>query len=85
MILKFRALSVAPFLALIWLYQKLISPFLPQSCIYYPSCSHYAQQAFAQHGLVKGLILAIWRVFRCQPFCQGGIDEVPKQFTLFKS
>jgi len=76
---------IAPFLGLIWVYQKLINPMLPSSCIYQPSCSHYAQEALMKHGVIKGLILAIWRILRCQPFCQGGIDEVPENFSLFKS
>jgi len=76
---------ILPFLGLIWLYQKIISPMLPPSCIYQPSCSCYAQTALKKHGLVKGLILSIWRLLRCQPFCKGGIDEVPDHFSLFKS
>lgn len=78
-------LLTAPFLALIWVYQKAISPLLPPSCIYHPSCSHYAQEALVRHGLFKGLMLSVWRLLRCQPFCQGGIDEVPRTFNLFKS
>lgn len=74
----------APFLALIWVYQKVLSPMLPPSCIYHPSCSHYAQQALTRHGLLKGLLLSVWRLLRCQPFCQGGVDEVPETFNLFK-
>ncbi|OGG95402.1 MAG: membrane protein insertion efficiency factor YidD [Candidatus Lambdaproteobacteria bacterium RIFOXYD2_FULL_50_16] len=75
-------LIVSPFLGLIWLYQKLISPFLPPSCIYHPSCSHYAQEALAKHGLIKGGLLAVWRLLRCQPFGAGGIDPVPETFAF---
>lgn len=64
------------FIVLISLYQKAISPFLPQSCKYYPSCSHYAVKALKRHGLWKGLMLSAWRVLRCNPWSQGGIDDI---------
>ncbi len=65
---------------LIWLvrgYQLLISPFLPPSCRFYPSCSHYAIEALQRHGPVKGLWLAVRRVGRCHPWHPGGHDPVP--------
>lgn len=80
-----RRWTVAPVLGLIWLYKKILSPLLPPACIYYPTCSEYAHQALVRHGLFKGLILAVWRLLRCQPFCQGGVDEVPLEFKLLKS
>jgi uncharacterized protein len=65
---------------LIWLvrgYQLLISPFLPPSCRFYPSCSHYAIEALQRHGPLKGLWLAVRRVGRCHPWHPGGHDPVP--------
>ena len=59
------------------LYQKIISPWLPASCRFRPSCSQYAIEAIQVHGLCKGGILALWRILRCQPFCHGGFDPVP--------
>jgi len=65
-------------LFLIRLYQKLVSPALPaNTCRFYPSCSHYGYQAIYKHGLIKGFFLAVWRVFRCNPFNPGGYDPVP--------
>ena len=66
------------FLALIRFYQKTISTSLPSNtCRFYPSCSHYGYQAIYKHGAIKGLFMAIWRVFRCNPFNPGGYDPVP--------
>lgn len=58
-------------------YQLLISPLLPVTCRYYPSCSNYALQAVSRHGLVWGSVLAGWRLLRCNPFTAGGVDDVP--------
>ena len=66
-----------PFLLLIRGYQRVISPVLPPSCRFYPSCSDYAYEAIDKHGLLKGGRLAVWRVLRCNPFCKGGLDPVP--------
>lgn len=66
-----------PFLLLIRGYKRLISPLLPPSCRFYPTCSDYAYEAIEKHGLLKGGRLAIWRVLRCNPFCKGGLDPVP--------
>jgi putative membrane protein insertion efficiency factor len=64
-------------LGLIRLYQKIISPALPvNTCRFYPSCSHYGYQAIYKHGLVKGGLMALWRVLRCNPFNPGGYDPV---------
>jgi putative membrane protein insertion efficiency factor len=63
--------------ALVRLYQRLVSPLLPPSCRYYPSCSSYAVQALQQHGAVKGMWLAVRRVARCHPWTPGGVDRVP--------
>jgi putative membrane protein insertion efficiency factor len=58
-------------------YQILLSPLLPPACRFFPSCSHYAIQAFEKHGLLRGTHLAAWRLLRCQPFGRGGYDPVP--------
>ncbi len=62
---------------LITLYQKLLSPWLPPSCRYTPSCSQYAKEALLKHGLFRGLLLAVRRLSRCHPFHAGGYDPVP--------
>lgn len=65
-------------LALIRLYQKTISPSLPpNTCRFYPSCSHYGYQAIYKYGVFKGGWMAAWRVLRCNPFNPGGVDPVP--------
>jgi putative membrane protein insertion efficiency factor len=65
-------------LALIRLYQAVISPSLPpNTCRFYPSCSHYGYQAIYKHGAIKGAFMAVWRVLRCNPFNPGGYDPVP--------
>ena len=58
-------------------YKLCISPLLPPSCRFYPSCSSYAIQAITLHGPLKGLWLAVTRILRCHPFCKGGYDPVP--------
>jgi putative membrane protein insertion efficiency factor len=70
---------------LVWLvrgYQVFISPGLPGRCKYYPSCSQYAIDALREYGVLRGLVLASWRVLRCNPFSYGGYDPVERQ-TLF--
>lgn len=65
---------------LLWLirgYQKAISPMLPPSCRFEPTCSHYAYGAIQKHGVIKGSGLAVWRVLRCNPWGKGGYDPVP--------
>ena len=66
------------FIFFIKLYQKLISPFFPPTCRFYPSCSEYAILAIEEHGPVMGLFLALMRILRCHPLSKGGIDLVPK-------
>lgn len=65
------------FMSLIRGYQLAISPLLPASCRYYPTCSAYALEAFERHGVLKGGWLAIRRILRCHPFRPGGYDPVP--------
>ncbi|MCD7728112.1 MAG: membrane protein insertion efficiency factor YidD [Ruminococcus sp.] len=67
---------------LVKIYQKVISPLFPARCKYYPTCSKYAVDAFKKHGFFKGLILAVWRILRCNPWSNGEIDPVPEKFTL---
>ncbi|HLS40920.1 MAG TPA: membrane protein insertion efficiency factor YidD [Ornithinicoccus sp.] len=76
------ATDINRFLArpLIWLvrgYQLLVSPLLPPSCRYYPSCSAYAVEALRVHGLFRGSWLAARRLARCHPWTAGGVDHVP--------
>ncbi|HDQ00673.1 MAG TPA: membrane protein insertion efficiency factor YidD [bacterium] len=63
-------------LILIKFYQKAISPFFLPSCRFYPSCSEYSLQAINKHGAIRGGLLSIWRVLRCNPFNKGGYDPV---------
>lgn len=67
----------AVLIALIRVYQYAVSPLLGQRCKYYPSCSNYAVGALREHGVVRGLGLASWRLLRCNPFSDGGYDPVP--------
>lgn len=65
------------------LYQRLISPAFGQRCKFYPSCSEYAIQAIGTFGILRGLVLAAWRLLRCNPWSQGGLDPVENQ-RVFK-
>ncbi|MCX8033374.1 MAG: membrane protein insertion efficiency factor YidD [Thermoleophilia bacterium] len=68
--------------ALIWCvrgYQIFVSPFLPRVCKYYPSCSQYAIDAIRQFGPARGVVLAAWRLLRCNPLSMGGYDPVEQQ------
>ena len=75
-----RSLFVLP----IRIYQKLVSPLFGERCKYYPSCSEYAAQAITRFGILRGLVLAGWRLLRCNPWSRGGFDPVEDQ-RLFKS
>ncbi len=73
-----KNLARIPLLALIRLYQNTISLTLPpDTCRFYPTCSHYGYQAIYKYGVFKGGLMAAWRVLRCNPFNPGGIDPVP--------
>ncbi|NQW24488.1 MAG: membrane protein insertion efficiency factor YidD [SAR202 cluster bacterium] len=61
----------------IWVYQRTLSPFLPTSCRFYPSCSHYSQEAVEKYGVLKGTWLGIRRLGRCRPLGGQGYDPVP--------
>lgn len=69
------------FSLLITSYQKWISPAFAPRCKYYPSCSTYTLNAIQHFGL-KGLLLAVWRLLRCNPWSNGGVDYVPNKFTF---
>ena len=75
-----RRAVVAPIRA----YQRVVSPALPRRCRYEPTCSAYAVQAIERYGILRGLILAVWRVLRCNPWSHGGYDPVEAQ-RLFSS
>jgi uncharacterized protein len=74
-----RALVLAPIRG----YQRFISPALPARCKYHPTCSAYAVQAIRSYGILRGSVLAVWRLLRCNPFSHGGYDPVSAQ-TLFR-
>ncbi len=69
-------------LAPIGAYQRWISPGLPRRCRYEPTCSAYAAQSIGRFGVVRGTLLAVWRLLRCNPLSHGGFDPVPDRFTL---
>jgi uncharacterized protein len=75
-----RGIVIAP----VRLYQRVISPALPQRCKYHPSCSQYAVTAVREYGILRGLVLAGWRLLRCNPWSHGGVDHVCDQ-TLFRT
>ena len=62
-------------------YQLTIGMFLPKVCRFEPTCSTYAIEAFQEHGFLRGLALSIYRILRCNPFCHGGWDPVPKRMV----
>jgi uncharacterized protein len=70
--LEMRQLAVGP----IRIYRRFITPMLPSSCRYWPTCSEYALQAIQKHGVLKGGLLGAWRIIRCNPWSKGGIDPV---------
>lgn len=69
--------AIAPLLGAIWLYRNFISPILPPSCRYTPTCSQYAVEALRKHGLFKGSWLTLRRLSRCHPWGGSGYDPVP--------
>jgi putative membrane protein insertion efficiency factor len=74
-----RAVVIAPLL--VW--RHVISPGLPRRCKYEPSCSRYAIDAIREYGVLRGIVLAAWRVLRCNPWSDGGYDPVHAQ-RVFK-
>jgi len=70
-----RSVVTAPIKA----WQRFISPAFGQRCKYYPSCSEYAVQSIERFGILRGLVLAGWRLLRCNPWSHGGFDPVEDQ------
>ncbi len=67
------------FIGLIRFYQIFIGPLLPRVCRFEPSCSQYFLEALQKKGFCKGMIMGIYRILRCHPFCEGGYDPVDKE------
>lgn len=76
---RLREIALLP----VHVYRRLISPALPQRCKYHPSCSAYAVEAVRELGLVRGTIVAAWRLARCNPWSHGGVDELADR-SLFR-
>ena len=74
-----RSVAIAP----IRFYQRVISPGIPSRCKYHPSCSQYAVEAVRHYGILRGVVLAAWRLLRCNPWSHGGVDFVQDQ-KLFR-
>jgi putative membrane protein insertion efficiency factor len=70
---------------LVRFYQRAISPILPDSCRFYPTCSSYMITALEKHGPLLGLLMGLARILRCNPFNRGGVDPVPNKFTLLRN
>lgn len=70
-----RSILIAP----VRVYQRAISPAIPRRCKYHPTCSEYAVTALRRYGILRGLVLAVWRVLRCNPWSHGGVDFVADQ------
>lgn len=71
-------------LAAIRFYQRRISPVLPPMCRYYPTCSHYAVEAIQVHGALKGTLLTVLRLMRCNILFPGGVDPVPPKKVKYR-
>ena len=69
-------------LALLAAYKRFLSPLFGSRCRFDPSCADYTRIAIARHGAVRGGLLGLWRIARCQPLCRGGIDPVPLTFAF---
>ncbi|MCD8095658.1 MAG: membrane protein insertion efficiency factor YidD [Ruminococcus sp.] len=78
---KLSSAAANLFIAPIRFYRKFISPWTPRSCRYCPSCSQYAIEAYKMHGVFWGSVLTAWRILRCNPWSEGGIDHVPQKIT----
>ena len=65
------------FLFTIILYQRLVSPYLPQSCRFQPTCSEYVKEAIEKHGIIKGVSLTFKRIIKCHPWGGSGYDPIP--------
>jgi uncharacterized protein len=67
-------------LSIIGAYKRWVSPLLPPSCRYVPTCSEYATEAVEHFGILRGGLMAAWRLLRCHPFVRGGYDPVCERF-----
>jgi putative membrane protein insertion efficiency factor len=76
------ALPQRSLVALVQLYRLLLKPWLGNACRFEPTCSAYTLQALQQYGALRGAALGGWRVLRCHPWCQGGLDPVPQSLSL---
>ena len=74
---KIKFALAQPVKFLVRFYQLMLSPYLPRTCRYYPSCSNYALEALQRYGVFKGLYLTSRRMLRCHPWGPGGYDPVP--------
>ena len=72
-----KRIAIWPLVMLVRFYQVCISPLKPPCCRFTPTCSAYAIQALRKHGPIKGSLLAIWRILRCNPWGGSGYDPVP--------
>jgi len=72
-----KKVVIFPFLIIIKFYQNFISPLLPSSCRYSPTCSEYAKQSLVKHGLIKGSFISVKRIIKCNPWGGSGYDPVP--------
>jgi putative membrane protein insertion efficiency factor len=70
-----RSIATAPIIV----YQRIVSPAIPRRCKYEPTCSRYAVEAIRRYGILRGLVLAGWRLLRCNPWSYGGYDPVEAQ------
>ena len=68
-------------LVLLRIYKLAVSPLIPASCRYVPTCSEYGMEAVERHGALRGSGLTLWRLLRCHPFARGGYDPVPLERT----
>ena len=75
----FKKIIIAPFLSLIYLYKILLSPLLPASCRFQPTCSSYFIEALKTYGLFKGFYLGIKRILSCNPWGKNGYDPLPRK------
>jgi putative membrane protein insertion efficiency factor len=74
---KFFQLLAIPLIALIKIYQMLVSPLFPPTCRFSPTCSHYTLEALKKYGILKGVWLGFKRIIRCHPWGGSGYDPVP--------
>jgi putative membrane protein insertion efficiency factor len=74
-----KKIAIAPFLVIIYFYKIVLSPLLPSSCRFQPTCSSYFIEALKIHGLFKGFFLGIKRILSCNPWGKNGYDPVPEK------